>query len=353
MQLKTIRLFRSSLVGLRRAGLEVGIGQHVDERDQEVVLVLDRLDLVVRVEDLGLVEAQALGDVLVGVRVDRLLERLAQQVLPALGRGDVAIRAEHDVVGGERVGGDEEAQVALDDQALVVGQAVGVLPQLDVALHVDLLRHPVVGAAGKVLLPRPAVLERHELVDVGRAVDDALVLQAHAVEVLRDAASSLDVDVVHRLAREDASRAPGRGSSPACAPVRGQGGRGMSSSKVSIVSCLRSAVARLRGCLSCCHRAALRSFGSPPQDPLPLGGRGTESGVPGHGRGALLVARQCIAFSFSYRNSGAKSCAIQPGDRSESVVQIKRRRSDRGCAAATCRRRAARPADRPRLCVHR
>jgi len=118
----------------------------------------------------------------------------------------VAVGAEHDVVRGEAVGGDEEAEVALDDEALVVGQPARVLPQLDVALHVDLLRHPVVRAAREVLLPRPAVLERHELVDVGRAVDDALVLDAHALgAAVRHLL--LDVEVLHRLAaREDAAR---------------------------------------------------------------------------------------------------------------------------------------------------
>ncbi len=150
-------------------------------------------------------EPQALHDVLVGVRVDRLLERLPQQVLAALGRGDVAIRAEHDVVGGQRVRRDEEAQVALDDEALVLGQAVGVLPQLDVALHVDLLRHPVVGAGGEILVPCPAILERHELVDVGGAVDDALVLDADAVEVFGHGLF-LDVEVVHRLVRQACRR---------------------------------------------------------------------------------------------------------------------------------------------------
>lgn len=35
--------------------------------------------------------------------------------------------------------------------ALVFGRAVRVLPQLDVALHVHLLHHSVVGAAGQVL----------------------------------------------------------------------------------------------------------------------------------------------------------------------------------------------------------
>ncbi|MNC86675.1 hypothetical protein D3C83_23490 [compost metagenome] len=55
---------------------------------------------MVGVEYLALVEVQALDDVLVGVGVDRLLEGLAQQVLAALGRGDVAVRPQHDVVGG-------------------------------------------------------------------------------------------------------------------------------------------------------------------------------------------------------------------------------------------------------------
>jgi hypothetical protein len=133
------------------------------------------LDLVVGVEDLAFVEAERLDDVLVGVGVDRFFEGLAQQELPALGRRDVAVGAQHDVVGGQRIGGDEEAEVALDDAALVFGQAVRVLPGRDVARHVDLLRHPVVGAGGEVLLPGPLVLERHQLVDVGLAVDDALV----------------------------------------------------------------------------------------------------------------------------------------------------------------------------------
>ncbi len=171
-------------VGLGRAGLEERIGEHVDEGDQEVVLVADALHFLVRSEDLALVQSQRFGDVLVGVRVDRLLERLAQQVLAALGRGDVAIRPEHDVVGGQRIRGHEEAEVALHDEPLVIGQPVGVFPQGDVAVHVHFLRHPVVGAAGEVLLPRPLVLERNQLVHVRLGVDDAFVLRAHAREGL-------------------------------------------------------------------------------------------------------------------------------------------------------------------------
>ena len=111
------------LVVLRRAGVEVGIHDRVDERDQELVLVADRRDLVVGVEDLAFVQTERLDDVLIGVRVDRFFESLAQQELTALGRRDVPVGAEHDVVGGERIGGHEEAEVALDDAALVFGKS--------------------------------------------------------------------------------------------------------------------------------------------------------------------------------------------------------------------------------------
>ena len=112
------------LIGLRRAGLEFRVGQRLDERDQELVLLPDAGNLVVGVEDLAFVQPQALDDVLVGVGVDRFFESLAQQVLAALGCGDVAVGAEHDVVRRQAVGGDEEPEVALDHQALVLGQAV-------------------------------------------------------------------------------------------------------------------------------------------------------------------------------------------------------------------------------------
>ncbi len=170
------------LVVLRRARGERRIGERVDEGDEELVLVPDRLHLVIGVEHLALVQAEALHDVLVGVGVDGLLEGLAQQILTALRRRDVAVGAQHDVVRRQRVRGDEEAEVALDDPTLVVGEPVRVLPQGDVAGHVHFLRHPVVRAARQVLLPRPLVLERHELVDVGLSVDDALVLDADAAE---------------------------------------------------------------------------------------------------------------------------------------------------------------------------
>src|SRR5205823_1585978 len=43
----------------------------------------------------GFVEAQRLDAVLIRVRVDRFLERLAQQVLPALGISQVLVDREH------------------------------------------------------------------------------------------------------------------------------------------------------------------------------------------------------------------------------------------------------------------
>lgn len=168
------------LVGFQRAGLEGRVAQRVDKRDQELVLVADRGDLVVGVEDFAFVQAEAFDDVLVGVGVDGLVEGLAQQELAAFRRRDLAVGAEHDIVGSQAVGGDEEAEVALDDAHFVFAQLAG-LPLLDVALHVHFLRHPVVCALGQVLLPCPLVFERHQLVHVGLAVDDALVDRVDAV----------------------------------------------------------------------------------------------------------------------------------------------------------------------------
>ena len=153
-----------------KSGLE-----HVrGERHLQLVLGGDGRDLVVHAEDFALVEPQALHDVMEGVGVDRLLERLAQQVLAALGVGDVAEDGQGDVVGDQALGGGEEAEVAHDHQALVGAELVA-LPEGDVGAHRHLGRHPVVGAAVEVVLPGPVVFQRHELVDVDRvAVDETL-----------------------------------------------------------------------------------------------------------------------------------------------------------------------------------
>ncbi len=158
---------------------ELGVGQGVDEGNEELVLVADGGDLVIGVEDLAFIEAYGFDDVLIGVGVDGFLEGLAQQILAALGVGDVAIGSQHDIVGGKRIGRGEKAEVALDDETLVIGQAIGVFPHRDVARHVHFLRHPVIRAGGEVFIPGPFVFERDELVDIDTAVDDALVFGAH------------------------------------------------------------------------------------------------------------------------------------------------------------------------------
>ncbi|SAM33530.1 hypothetical protein BN1864_LIB5394:03577 [Pseudomonas sp. 1 R 17] len=135
---------------------------------------------MVHVEDLAFIHGQRFDAVLVGVGVDRFFEGLAQDVLAALRVGDQAVHGQDQVIGDQGVGGGEEAEVAHDDAAFVVGQAFGVFPQGDVGGHVDLLRHPVVGAAVEVLLPGPVVLEGHELVEVGAAVDHALFVNGDA-----------------------------------------------------------------------------------------------------------------------------------------------------------------------------
>src|SRR3546814_15777852 len=80
--------------------------------------------------------------------------------------------------------GDKEAKVALDDTALVFSEAVRVFPERDVARHIDFLRHPVIGASGQILFPSPFVFERHQLVAVGLAVDDAFVGGAPAARAV-------------------------------------------------------------------------------------------------------------------------------------------------------------------------
>ena len=163
------------LVGLGCAGMEVRVHDRFNERDQELVFVADGFDFVVGAENFAFVQAQRFDDVLVCVGVDRLFKRLTQQKLAAFRRRDVAVCAQHNVVGGQRIGCRKEAQVALNDAALVLGQTVGIFPQSDVTGHIDLLRHPVVGTGREVFFPGPFVLKGNQLIDVSLAVDDTFV----------------------------------------------------------------------------------------------------------------------------------------------------------------------------------
>src|SRR5690606_23287226 len=126
---KNNQRFKQGLVGLRRACLEVGVGNGINEWNQEFIFGAYGRHFVVGIEDLGFIEIQAFDDVLVSVRVYGFFKGLAQQELPAFRCGDVSVGAEHNVVGGQRIGRDEEAKVALYDAALVFGQAIWILPQ--------------------------------------------------------------------------------------------------------------------------------------------------------------------------------------------------------------------------------
>jgi hypothetical protein len=65
------------------------------------------------VDDFLLVQDQRLYGVLVGVRVNRFFEGLAQQVLAVFLRHDVEIGAQQDVVGGQRIGRYQQPKLRL------------------------------------------------------------------------------------------------------------------------------------------------------------------------------------------------------------------------------------------------
>ena len=163
------------LVIIHRAGLEFRIGQCVNKRQQEFVLVADARNLVIHVKNFAFIESQAFRDVLVSMSMDSLLKCLAQQILPAFRIGYMAVGAEHDIICGEAVGRDKKPQVALNDEFLVFGEAVRVPPQRDVAAHVDFLWHPIIGASGEIFFPGPFVFEWHQLVNISTTVNDVLV----------------------------------------------------------------------------------------------------------------------------------------------------------------------------------
>ena len=91
----------------------------------------------------------------------------------------MAVSAQHDVVSSQRVCSYKKAQVAFNDAALVFSQTIRVFPKRDIAAHVYLLRHPMVGASRQVLFPSPFVFEWNQLVHIGLAIDDALICCIH------------------------------------------------------------------------------------------------------------------------------------------------------------------------------
>ena len=143
----------------------------------EGILLIDGIHLVVHVEDLALVQRETLDDILESVCVDCLFEALTKHVLTRLGIRDVLEDREHDIVPDEALGGAEEAEIPHDDLALISGEFVG-LPELDITLHRNLIRHPVIGAALGIIVPCPGVLQGHKLVHVDLlAVDQAFLIR--------------------------------------------------------------------------------------------------------------------------------------------------------------------------------
>jgi len=113
MQANTIRLAQQFLVVFRRAGLEIRIGQHIDEGQQELVLVADALHLVIHVEHFALVQPPDFPRY-TGKRGCEIASSNAwrSKYWPALRIGDVAVSTQRDIVCGQTVGSAEETQVA-------------------------------------------------------------------------------------------------------------------------------------------------------------------------------------------------------------------------------------------------
>src|SRR5690606_41241406 len=55
------------------------------------------------------------------------------------------------------------------------------LPQRDVVVHVDFLRHPVVCTSVQILLPSPFVFEWNKLVQVCTTVDHSFIINLHTL----------------------------------------------------------------------------------------------------------------------------------------------------------------------------
>ena len=115
---------QEGLIGLGRAGLEVGVVEMLGMLQRPRRLVGDRGHLAIHVEQLALIEPKAFDDVLKRMGMNRLLEGLPQQILAAFRVGEMAVDRQHNVVGDEAFGGREESEAALDRAALVFGETV-------------------------------------------------------------------------------------------------------------------------------------------------------------------------------------------------------------------------------------
>ncbi len=83
---------------------------------------------------------------------ERPPQKLTQQVLPALGVGDMLEDRQDEIVTHQTFGGGEEAQIAHDDMSLGVAKAIA-SPDFNVLCHRNFGRHPVVRTTVGVVLP--------------------------------------------------------------------------------------------------------------------------------------------------------------------------------------------------------
>ncbi len=105
--------------------------------------------------------------------MDGFLISLAQEVHAALRARDVLVERKYDVVGSNGVCGRKEAEYGLERLALVVREGVLAPPLLNVALHGDFCREPMIRISYRVRIPRECVAHRIELHHISiSAVDD-------------------------------------------------------------------------------------------------------------------------------------------------------------------------------------
>ena len=143
-------------------------------RGDEVVFRGDGRDVLEHCLALVGVEPEGGNHVDEGVRVDVFLVGVAAEDELELGGGDDLADDVEDVVADDAFGGGKVADAHFDDPALDIGNLVGA-PLLDVLLHRDVLRLPMVVLHRLVEVIRPGVFERED-VEEHRvlAVDDFL-----------------------------------------------------------------------------------------------------------------------------------------------------------------------------------
>ncbi len=143
-------------------------------RGDEVVLRGDGRDVLEHGLAFVGVETEGGNHVNEAVGVDVFLVGVAAEDELELGGGDDFADDVEDVVTDDAFGGGKVADAHFDDPALDVGDLVGA-PLLDVLLHRDVLRLPMVVLHRLVEVVRPGVFEREDVEEHGfLAVDDLL-----------------------------------------------------------------------------------------------------------------------------------------------------------------------------------